>query len=67
MENQQEAKLLHQAYYSIMIEREMAIYSLIHYLAKAFNIEHKGKNVNEVVKLIIQKVKDFEGVKSVGS
>lgn len=57
VEDEQEAKLLHQAYYSIMIEREMAIYSLIHFLSKAFNIEQKGQDVKEVVKLINQKVK----------
>lgn len=66
-QDEQEAKLLHQAYYSIMIERQMAIYALTYHLAKVFSIEHKGKDVNEVVKMIIQKVKEYEKVKSVGS
>ncbi|HWL24835.1 MAG TPA: hypothetical protein VNR38_14000 [Ureibacillus sp.] len=67
VEDEQEAKLLHHAYYSIMIEREMAIYSLIHFLSKVFDIEQKGKDVKEVVKLINQKAKEFGGVNSLSS
>lgn len=59
VDNEYEAKLLHQAYYSIMIEREMAIYSLIQFLSKVFKIESKGKDVKEVVKLISKKAREF--------
>ena len=45
-----------------MIEKEYAIYSVTYYLAKVLNIECKGKNINEVVKLIIQKVNELKGV-----
>ena len=63
VENEQEAKLMHHAYYSIMIEREMAIYTVIHHLAKVLDFEYKGKDANEVVKIIKQKVKELDRVK----
>src|SRR4051812_16726742 len=60
VKNEQEAKLMYHAYFSLMIEKEMAIYSVTQHLAKIFHIDNNGKSVNEIVKLINQKVKELK-------
>lgn len=56
----QEAKSIHDAYTHLMLEKEYGIYFTVQYLAKAFNIDSKGKSVDDFMKLVHQKVKEIE-------